>query len=147
MLVGPGPGTPDTSGCTLPLTRLCLERDVPLLGVCLGHQALGQVLGGQVARAQPVHGRLDRISHEGTDLFNGVAPGAPFGRYHSLVVRDLPDQMVTARSLDGEVMALRAPGQRAWGVQFHPESVLSPSGRTLLGNWLRLSGAKPGNPQ
>lgn len=147
VLVGPGPGTPDTSGCTLPLTRLCLERDVPLLGVCLGHQALGQVLGGQVARAQPVHGRLDRISHEGTDLFNGVAPGAPFGRYHSLVVRDLPDQMVTARSLDGEVMALRAPGQRAWGVQFHPESVLSPSGRTLLGNWLRLSGAKPGNPQ
>ncbi|GGK21931.1 aminodeoxychorismate components I/II [Deinococcus malanensis] len=139
VLVGPGPGTPDSSGCTLPLTRLCLERGVPLLGVCLGHQALGQVLGGEVTRAQPVHGRLARISHGGTDLFAGVAPGAPFGRYHSLVVRGLPDPLVTARSLDGEVMALRAPGQQAWGVQFHPESVLSPAGRTLLGNWLRLS--------
>ena len=139
VLIGPGPGTPDTGGCTLALTRLCLERRVPLLGVCLGHQALGQVLGGRVERADPVHGRPETVTHGGTDLFAGVTHGAAFGRYHSLVVRGLPEDLVTARSAGGEVMALRAPGAPAWGVQFHPESVLSPAGRVLLGNWLRLA--------
>ncbi|WP_278913184.1 chorismate-binding protein [Deinococcus wulumuqiensis] len=139
VLVGPGPGTPQTSGCTLDLTRQCLERGVPLLGVCLGHQALGEVLGGQVERAGPVHGRPERVQHGGTGLFAGIEPGAAFGRYHSLVVRGLPEELVTARSGDGEVMALAVPGKPAWGVQFHPESVLSPAGRVLLGNWLRLA--------
>ncbi|MFC4637616.1 chorismate-binding protein [Deinococcus hohokamensis] len=139
VLIGPGPGTPDTSGSTLALTQLSLARGVPLLGVCLGHQALGQVLGGRVERALPVHGRPAQVEHTGTDLFAGVAPGAAFGRYHSLVVRGLDPALVTARSADGEVMALRAAGAPAWGVQFHPESVLSPDGRTLLGNWLRLA--------
>ncbi|KEF33220.1 anthranilate synthase [Deinococcus sp. RL] len=139
VLVGPGPGTPATSGPTLELTRRCLAGGVPLLGVCLGHQALGEVLGGRVERAAPVHGRPAAVRHAGTDLFAGVADGAPFGRYHSLVVRGLPEDLVTARSEDGEVMALHAPGRPAWGVQFHPESVLSPAGRVLLGNWLRLS--------
>ncbi|MFC4424613.1 chorismate-binding protein [Deinococcus navajonensis] len=141
VLIGPGPGTPETSGSTLALTRLCLDRSLPLLGVCLGHQALGQVLGGRVERAVPVHGRPAHVQHAGTDLFEGVAPGAAFGRYHSLVVRGLPPALVTALSADGEVMALRAPDAPAWGVQFHPESVLSPDGRTLLGNWLRLAAA------
>lgn len=139
VLVGPGPGTPGTSGCTLPLTRLCLERGVPLLGVCLGHQALGEVLGGRVERAGPVHGRAERVRHGGTGLFAGVPGDAAFGRYHSLVVRGLLPELVTARSADGEIMALELPGRPAWGVQFHPESVLSPGGRVLLGNWLRLS--------
>ncbi|GGN34542.1 aminodeoxychorismate components I/II [Deinococcus daejeonensis] len=139
VLVGPGPGTPDTSGVTLALTRACLERHIPLLGVCLGHQALGQVLGGRVERAQPVHGRPEYARHDGSGLFRNVPPDAPFGRYHSLVVRGLPAELITATSRDGEVMALAVPGQPAWGVQFHPESVLSPAGRTLLGNWLRLS--------
>ncbi|WP_221089360.1 chorismate-binding protein [Deinococcus aquaedulcis] len=141
VLVGPGPGTPETSGCTLALTRACLERRIPLLGVCLGHQALGQVLGGQVVRAQPVHGRPEYVRHSGTDLFAGVPQGAAFGRYHSLVVRGLDPTLVTAQSADGEAMALAVPGQPAWGVQFHPESVLSPAGRLLLGNWLKLSAA------
>nr|WP_246580853.1 chorismate-binding protein [Deinococcus aestuarii] len=139
VLVGPGPGTPDTSGSTLDLTRACLERGVPLLGVCLGHQALGQVLGGRVERAVPVHGRPEAARHGGEGLFAGVPDGAEFGRYHSLVVRGLPEEVVTARSADGEVMALHVPGRPAWGVQFHPESVLSPAGRVLLANWLRLS--------
>ncbi|THF85131.1 aminodeoxychorismate components I/II [Deinococcus sp. KSM4-11] len=139
VLVGPGPGTPETSGHTLALTRHCLEVGVPLLGVCLGHQALGQVLSGRVERASPVHGRPEVVRHDGTELFAGVPAGAPFGRYHSLVVRGLPPGLTTATSQDGEVMALRVPGRPAWGVQFHPESVLSPAGRTLLGNWLRLS--------
>ncbi|MEF2278193.1 chorismate-binding protein [Deinococcus sp. YIM 134068] len=139
VLVGPGPGTPDTSGCTLELTRACLTGGVPLLGVCLGHQALGQVLGGRVERAEPVHGRPEAVRHGGQGLFAGVPDGAAFGRYHSLVVRGLPEEYVTAHSAGGEVMALEVPGRLAWGVQFHPESVLSPAGRTLLGNWLRLS--------
>jgi len=148
VLIGPGPGTPGTSGCTLPLTRLCLARGVPLLGVCLGHQALGEVLGGRVERAAPVHGRAERVRHSGTGLFAGVPQGAPFGRYHSLVVRGIAPEQVTARSGDSEIMALELPGRPAWGVQFHPESVLSPAGRVLLGNWLRLSGqASAASPQ
>ncbi|SMB94428.1 chorismate-binding protein [Deinococcus hopiensis] len=139
VLIGPGPGTPGSSGATLPLTRLCLERGVPLLGVCLGHQALGEVLGGRVERAEPVHGRPEGVVHGGDGLFADIERGAPFGRYHSLVVRGLPERYVTARSAGGEVMALEVPGRAAWGVQFHPESVLSPAGRVLLGNWLRLS--------
>ncbi|MEW6420528.1 MAG: chorismate-binding protein [Deinococcota bacterium] len=139
VLIGPGPGTPGTSGCTLALTRACLTGGVPLLGVCLGHQALGEVLGGRVERAAPVHGRPEAVRHTEEGLFAGIADGTPFGRYHSLVVRGLPEELVTARSGDGEVMALQVPGRPAWGVQFHPESVLSPSGRVLLGNWLRLS--------
>ncbi|WP_245872752.1 chorismate-binding protein [Deinococcus planocerae] len=141
VLVGPGPGTPGTSGCTLSLTRACLERGVPLLGVCLGHQALGQVLGGRVERSAPVHGRPEAVRHGGDGLFAGLPDGAAFGRYHSLVVRGLPEEVVTARSADGEVMALGVPGLPAWGVQFHPESVLSPGGRVLLANWLSLSAA------
>ena len=139
VLVGPGPGTPGTSGCTLALTQACLDQGIPLLGVCLGHQALGEVLGGRVERAAPVHGRPEAVRHAGEGLFAGIADGTPFGRYHSLVVRGLPEELVTARSGDGEVMALQVPGRPAWGVQFHPESVLSPAGRVLLGNWLRLS--------
>lgn len=139
VLIGPGPGTPDSSGCTLDLTRLALERGIPLLGVCLGHQALGQVLGGQVVRGQPVHGRPEAMHHNGLGLWEGIAQGAKFGRYHSLVVEGLPEHLVTARSENGVVQALEVPDKPAWAVQFHPESVLSPSGRTLLGNWLRLS--------
>ncbi|THF68454.1 aminodeoxychorismate components I/II [Deinococcus sp. Arct2-2] len=140
VLIGPGPGTPDSSGCTLALTRLCLERQIPLLGVCLGHQALGQVLGGTVERAAPVHGRPEAVQHAGTGLFAGIPEGAEFGRYHSLVVRGLPPKLVTARSADSsEIMALKAADAPAWGVQFHPESILSPFGRVLLGNWLKES--------
>ncbi len=139
VLIGPGPGTPDTGGPTLALTRECLRRGLPLLGVCLGHQALGQVLGGTVERAAPVHGRPETVQHGGDGMFQDVPPGAAFGRYHSLVVRGLPPEYITARGAGGEVMALVVPGKPAWGVQFHPESVLSPAGRVLLGNWLHLS--------
>ncbi len=141
VLVGPGPGTPGTSGCTLALTRLCLERRVPLLGVCLGHQALGEVLGGRVVRGQPVHGRPEAMTHTSSGLWAGIPQGAEFGRYHSLVVEGLDGALVTARSANGVVQALDVPGQPAWSVQFHPESVLSPYGRVLLGNWLRLAQA------
>lgn len=139
VLIGPGPGTPYTSGVTLELTHACLVQGIPLLGVCLGHQALGEILGGRIERAAPVHGRPEAVRHNSQDLFTGIADGTQFGRYHSLVVRGLPSEMVTAWSAGGEVMALKVPGRPAWGVQFHPESVLSPAGRLLLSNWLRLS--------
>ncbi|GGJ71479.1 aminodeoxychorismate components I/II [Deinococcus aquiradiocola] len=145
VMVGPGPGTPQSSGVTLPLTRACLELGWPLLGVCLGHQALGEAVGGRVARAgAALHGMPERVRHGGTGLFAGVPQGAVFTRYHSLVVRDLPPGMVTATSADGEVMAMQVPGRPAWGVQFHPESLLSGHGRHLLGNWLTL--VRPGVP-
>ncbi len=126
---------------TLALTRACLDRRVPLLGVCLGHQALGEVLGGTVGRAgRPVHGEVAQVRHAGEGLFAGLPSPTPFARYHSLVVRDLPPAgRVIARSDDDEIMALQAVGRPAWGVQFHPESLLSGHGRALLGRWLALS--------
>ncbi|WP_407570358.1 chorismate-binding protein [Deinococcus altitudinis] len=141
VLIGPGPGTPQSSGVTLPLTRACLERSLPLLGVCLGHQALGEALGGRVVRAaQALHGMPETVQHSGRGLFAGVPQGAVFTRYHSLIVEGLPAQaQVTATSQAGEVMALEVCGAAAWGVQFHPESLLSEYGRTLLGNWLTLA--------
>ncbi|WP_407538622.1 chorismate-binding protein [Deinococcus radiomollis] len=142
VLVGPGPGTPQSSGVTLPLTRACLERSIPLLGVCLGHQALGEALGGRVVRAaQALHGMPEAVQHSGRGLFAGVPQGAVFTRYHSLILDGLPPEVrVTATSQAGEVMALEVRGAAAWGVQFHPESLLSEYGRTLLGNWLTLAG-------
>ena len=147
VLIGPGPGTPQTSGVTLPLTRACLELGWPLLGVCLGHQALGEALGGQVVRAaQALHGMPEQVRHSGQELFAGVPQGAVFTRYHSLILErqtleGLPSHVqVTATSRSGEVMAIRAAHAPAWGVQFHPESLLSAHGRTLLGNWLELAG-------
>ena len=142
VLVGPGPGTPQTSGVTLALTRWCLEQGVPLLGVCLGHQALGEALGGRVVRAgAAIHGMPERVQHDGRGLFAGVPQGAVFTRYHSLVVEALPAAAarVTATSASGEIMALEAAHRPAWGVQFHPESLLSTYGRTLLGHWLELA--------
>jgi len=143
VLVGPGPGTPATSGVTLDLVRACLREQVPLLGVCLGHQALGEALGGRVDRAgQAVHGKPEFVRHSGEGLFDGIDAHAAFTRYHSLVLRGVPAALrVTATSADGEVMAVEATGAPAWGVQFHPESVLSEAGRTLLANWLRLGAA------
>ena len=147
VLTGPGPGTPQTSGVTLPLTRACLELGWPLLGVCLGHQALGEALGGQVVRAaRALHGMPEQVRHSGQGLFAGVPQGAVFTRYHSLILDSsslsvLPSHVqVTATSRGGEIMAIRAAHAPAWGVQFHPESLLSAHGRTLLGNWLELAG-------
>ncbi|WP_370657339.1 chorismate-binding protein [Deinococcus sp. KNUC1210] len=139
VLIGPGPGTPQTSGVTLALTRACLERRIPLLGVCLGHQALGEVLGGQVVRAaRAVHGQPEALHHDGQGLFAGIPQGAEFTRYHSLIVQHSPGARITAATATGEIMALEAADAPAWGVQFHPESVLSTYGRLLLGNWLTL---------
>ena len=141
ILISPGPGTPDSAGISLAVIEAFAGR-LPILGVCLGHQAIGQVFGGRVVRApEPVHGKPVDVSHDGRTIFNGVAQPFSAGRYHSLVVeRDgLPDCLeISASSPDGLIMGLRHKTQRTEGVQFHPESILTPEGKKLLQNFLHL---------
>ena len=148
LVLSPGPCTPDEAGISLELIRkLCgLEgapaRRVPILGVCLGHQSIGQAFGGRVVRArEPVHGKAEEIVHDRSTLFRGMPRPLLAGRYHSLVVaeRGLPrDLQVSARTRDGIVMALRHRTLPVFGVQFHPESILTPDGQTLLRNFLEV---------
>ncbi|HET7293299.1 MAG TPA: aminodeoxychorismate/anthranilate synthase component II [Vicinamibacteria bacterium] len=139
IVISPGPGTPDQAGISLELVRKAAGR-VPVLGVCLGHQALGQAYGGRVVRAPaPMHGKTSEIHHGGTGLFRGVPSPFTATRYHSLVVaRDsVPDCLdVTAWTADGLVMGLRHREHPLLGVQFHPESILTSSGKQLLRNFL-----------
>jgi anthranilate synthase/aminodeoxychorismate synthase-like glutamine amidotransferase len=150
VVFSPGPCTPDEAGISLEAIRkLCgLEkgkprrRAVPILGVCLGHQSIGQAFGGRVVRARaPVHGKAEEIVHDGSDLFEGAPKPLLAGRYHSLVVEEstLPRELkVIARTRDGIVMAIRHRKLPVFGVQFHPESILTPDGQTLLRNFLAV---------
>ncbi|TMA26886.1 MAG: aminodeoxychorismate/anthranilate synthase component II [Deltaproteobacteria bacterium] len=148
IVLSPGPCTPDQAGVCLELIRLACGLDgkparrIPILGVCLGHQSIGQAFGGKVVRApQPVHGKADEIVHDGSTLFRGAPKKLRAGRYHSLVVeeRSLPRELkVSARNREGIVMALRHSRLPVFGVQFHPESILTPDGQTLLRNFLRI---------
>jgi anthranilate synthase component 2 len=140
---GPGPGRPEEAGCFLPAIRALCGR-VPLLGVCLGHQALSMALGGSLLRYPPVHGSATPVHHDGTGVFASVPPGAPMGRYHSLGIDPgtLPAALrINAWSSDGVVMGLTHRQAPAWGVQFHPESVMSgEAGMQILRNFLELPG-------
>jgi anthranilate synthase component 2 len=139
VVLSPGPGRPEDAGCFLDLVRE-LGPDVPLLGVCLGHQAIGAAFGAVVERApEPVHGKTSPIRHDGEGLFDGVPSPFEGGRYHSLVVRPegVPDDVeVTATTGDGLVMALRHRELPRFGVQFHPESILTPEGPRIVENFL-----------
>ncbi len=141
IVISPGPSDPDRAGICLELIRRA--EGVPILGVCLGHQAIGQVFGGSVVRApQPMHGKTSRIRHTGEGVFAGLANPLVATRYHSLIVdRDsLPDALtITAESEDGLIMGLRHRDRPIHGVQFHPESIASVGGRELLANFLRLA--------
>ena len=141
VLVGPGPGTPAGAGCSEAVIRE-LSAKIPVLGVCLGHQAIATALGGRVRRARElVHGRASAIAHDGRGVLAGLPSPFEAGRYHSLAVdeQDLPACLeVSARTPDGEVMGLRHRAHRLEGVQFHPESVLSEHGHRLLRNFLAL---------
>jgi anthranilate synthase/aminodeoxychorismate synthase-like glutamine amidotransferase len=146
IVLSPGPCTPHEAGCSLDLVRQLAGR-VPILGVCLGHQTIAAALGGKVVRAQePMHGRTSSIRHGATGIFAGLPNPLTVGRYHSLVVDEptLPRELeVTARTDDGIIMALT---HRRWpivGVQFHPESILTEGGYTILANFLRLAGIAP----
>jgi anthranilate synthase component 2 len=141
IVISPGPGTPDQSGITLELIRRAAGR-VPLLGVCLGHQALGQAFGGRVVRAPTLmHGKTSPIHHDGRTLFAGLPDPFIATRYHSLIVDGgtVPECLeVSAWTADGIVMGLRHRGLPMEGVQFHPESILTAAGKDLLQNFLRL---------
>lgn len=145
IVISPGPCTPNEAGICVPLVRR-LGPAIPILGVCLGHQCIGQAFGGQIVRARrPMHGKAARIAHDGAGLFAGLPNPLIATRYHSLVVeaRDLPDSLiVTARSDEGEIMALRHREHPIVGLQFHPESVLTEHGYDLLRAFL---GPVPGS--
>ncbi len=141
ILISPGPGTPDDAGVSLEVIERFAGR-VPILGVCLGHHAIGQHFGGRVIRApEPVHGKPVTVDHDGRTIFAGIPDGFAAGRYHSLVVeRDsMPACLeVSATSPDGLVMAMRHRELPIEGVQFHPESILTEHGKTMLRNFLEL---------
>ena len=143
VLISPGPGHPLQAGNCIEIIQYCADSSLPMLGVCLGHQALGQVLGGRVDRAPELfHGRKSVATHDNLGVFTGVATNLEVGRYHSLVVLDegLPDELlVTARS-NGLIMGLRHKTKPLEGVQFHPESVLTQDGYLILANWLATCG-------
>jgi para-aminobenzoate synthetase component 2 len=141
ILISPGPGCPNDAGISLALITHFAGR-VPILGVCLGHQAIAQVFGGRVVRASTVvHGKASEVVHDGKSIFRGLDSPFKAGRYHSLIVEreSLPACLeVSAETRDGVIMALRHREQKIEGVQFHPESILTPAGKKLLSNFLRL---------
>jgi anthranilate synthase/aminodeoxychorismate synthase-like glutamine amidotransferase len=144
IVISPGPGRPEHAGVTMDVIRALGER-TPILGVCLGHQAIGAVFGGDVVRAGvPMHGKTSTIEHDGRGVFRGIAGPFQASRYHSLVVAEtsLPAALeVTARTReDGNIMGLRHRAWPVYGVQFHPESILTGEGKTILSNFLRCPG-------
>ena len=146
IVLSPGPGYPQSAGICLDLVKKAADS-VPMLGVCLGHQAMGQAFGGRIARApRLMHGKLSAIRHDGEGLFKGLPQGFEATRYHSLMVeRDsLPDDLhVDAETDQGVIMGLRHRERPVFGVQFHPESIASEHGHALLANFLRATGQKP----
>jgi para-aminobenzoate synthetase component 2 len=144
VLISPGPGYPVSAGNCLSLVRHCGDNGVPLLGVCLGHQALAEAYGGQVLPApELLHGRASLVDHDGLGVFRGVSHPLTVGRYHSLVVSDdeLPEEFVVSGRSNGLIMGIRHRDLALEGVQFHPESVLTQDGYLLLANWLQTCGA------
>ncbi|WP_283139588.1 anthranilate synthase component II [Rhizohabitans arisaemae] len=139
VLLSPGPGRPEDAGVSVPLVGYAVARGVPLLGVCLGHQAIAVAFGGTVARAPALlHGYTSEILHDNQGVFAGLPSPVTMTRYHSLAVTEVPAELiVSARTADGVVMGLRHRSAAVEGVQFHPESILSESGHLLFGNWLR----------
>jgi anthranilate synthase/aminodeoxychorismate synthase-like glutamine amidotransferase len=139
IVLSPGPGTPDESGICPDVIRR-LGSKIPILGVCLGHQCIGQVYGARVIRApQPVHGKPSRIIHDGEGIFSGLLQAFSAARYHSLIIAGLPESLVvTAHSEDGLIMGVRHKTFPVNGVQFHPESILTAEGKLIIDNWLQL---------
>ncbi|MDO5726433.1 MAG: aminodeoxychorismate/anthranilate synthase component II [Bowdeniella nasicola] len=141
VVISPGPGTPGQAHASVAAIRECLRTSTPVLGVCLGHQVLAEVCGAKVTRAERLcHGEVDTVTHNGSGVFAGLASPLAVGRYHSLAVA--PESIrapltITARASDGTVMGIRHTHYPAEGVQFHPESILTPDGKQMLTTWLQ----------
>ena len=143
FLISPGPCTPNEAGISLELVAACAEQRRPLLGVCLGHQAIGQHFGGKVVRGGLMHGKTCPVEHDGSGLFAGLPSPFTATRYHSLIVEDVPaDLRVTATAADASVMGLAHRELPIHGVQFHPESIATEHGHDLLANFLTMTGEK-----
>ncbi|MVZ97004.1 aminodeoxychorismate/anthranilate synthase component II [Sphingorhabdus sp. IMCC26285] len=141
FLISPGPKTPDEAGVSLDLVAACADAGKPLLGVCLGHQTIGQHFGGTVARGGLMHGKTSPVTHDGSGLFAGLPSPFTATRYHSLIVENIPDSLiVNATSNDGHVMGFRHVTLPIHSVQFHPESIATQHGHAMLANFMRISG-------
>jgi anthranilate synthase component II len=143
FLISPGPCTPNEAGISLDLVAACADAGRPLLGVCLGHQAIGQHFGGKVVRGGLMHGKTSAVTHDGSGLFAGLPSPFTATRYHSLVVEDIPaDLIVNANSDDGHVMGFRHKALPIHSVQFHPESIATEHGHAMLANFMAIAGMK-----
>ena len=143
FLLSPGPCTPNEAGVSLDLVAACADAGAPLLGVCLGHQAIGQHFGGKVVRGGLMHGKTSPVTHDGTGLFVGIPSPFTATRYHSLIVEDIPAELlVNATSEDGSVMGFRHATLPIHSVQFHPESIATEHGHDMLANFMRIAGMK-----
>ncbi|GHC87055.1 anthranilate synthase component II [Novosphingobium pokkalii] len=141
FLLSPGPCTPNEAGVSLDLVGAAAQAGVPLLGVCLGHQSIGQYFGGKVVRGGLMHGKTSPVTHDGTGVFAGLPSPFTATRYHSLVVEDVPECLVVnARSDDGHTMGFRHASLPIHGVQFHPESIATEHGHAMIANFLALCG-------
>ena len=146
VLISPGPGTPADAGLSIATVKYALEHDVPVFGVCLGHQAIAEALGATVSQAEELmHGKTSLVEHDSSLVYENVPQPFTATRYHSLAVVDstVPDDLiVTSRTAGGVIMGLQHLSKRIYGVQFHPESVLTQGGYQMLGNWLESIGLK-----
>ncbi|MFZ5747318.1 MAG: anthranilate synthase component II [Pseudomonadota bacterium] len=141
FLISPGPCTPNEAGISLDLVAACADTGKPLLGVCLGHQAIGQHFGGKVVRGGLMHGKTSPVRHDGTGLFEGLPSPFIATRYHSLIVTDIPEALVVnATAEDESVMGFRHAELPIHSVQFHPESIATEHGHAMLANFLRIAG-------
>jgi anthranilate synthase component 2 len=141
FLISPGPCTPNEAGISLDLVGAAADAGVPLLGVCLGHQSIGQYFGGKVVRGGLMHGKTSPVSHDGTGLFKGLPSPFIATRYHSLIVEDVPDTLIVNGTSDDEhVMGFRHVSLPIHGVQFHPESIATEHGHQMLANFLAICG-------
>ena len=147
FLISPGPCTPNEAGISLDLVGAAADAGLPLLGVCLGHQAIGQYFGGTVTRGGLMHGKTSPVTHDDSGVFAAVPSPFTATRYHSLIVEDIPETLhVNARSDDGHVMGFRNANLPIHGVQFHPESIATEHGHALLANFLKLCGIATRQP-
>lgn len=141
FLISPGPKTPNEAGVSLDLVAACADAGRPLLGVCLGHQTIGQHFGGTVSRGGLMHGKTSPVTHDGSGLFAGLPSPFTATRYHSLIVENIPSQLtVNATSDDGHVMGFRHATLPIHGVQFHPESIATEHGHAMLANFMHIAG-------